>query len=218
MRRFIICLMLLSGTAAASVAQNAAQFPAPATWEKNFAIEAGIGPAPLHMVLLPTAREERAFAENGQEAIGSRLLYTPSFSLSAVWRTGEKTEVVLSMSASRVRYSITQYGVFGIDPDGKPRYDLNDGKDAGQAYSPVSTALNACLRGMWIRDGHWTGYSAIGLGLVCIPDKGAKPDIYPLPTVIPFGMRYGWKHFYACVETGFSLSASLLTAGVGWKF
>ena len=219
MRRFIICLLLISGTAAVSVAQNAAQFPAPATWEKSFAIEAGAGFAPVHMFLAyPSAREERAFAENGQRVTESRLLRTPSFSLSAIWRTGEKSELVLALSATRMRYSITQYSVFGIDPDGKPRYDLNDSKDAGRTHSPVSTSLSACYRRLWLRDGHWTVYSAIALGLVHTPDKGPGPHVNVMPGFAPLGMRYGWQNLYACVELGFTPAASLSAAGIGWKF
>ena len=218
MKRLVICLLLLSGTAAASVAQDAAQFPAPATWEKSFAIEAGAGFAPVHMFLAyPSAREEREFADKGQRVTESSPL-TPSFSLSAIWRTGEKSELVLALSASRMRYSITQYSVFGIDPDGKPRYDLSDGKEVGRTHSPVSTSLSACYRRLWLRDGHWTVYYAIALGLVHTPDKGPGPHVNVMPGFAPLGMRYGWQNLYACVELGFTPAASLIAAGIGWKF
>ena len=122
------------------------------------------------------------------------------------------------MDVSQMRYSITQYSVFGTDPDGKPRYDLSDGKEVGRTHSPVSTSLSACYRRLWLRDGHWTVYSAIALGLVHTPDKGPGPHVNVMPGFAPLGMRYGWQNLYACVELGFTPAASLIAAGIGWKF
>ena len=220
MKRILVFFFLLTGAIATAAAQDTDGYASLPQWKRGFSIEAGAGFAPVHMFLAyPSAREEREFADKGQRVTESRLLRTPSFSLSAIWRTGEKSELVLALSATRMRYSITQYSVFGTDPDGKPRYDLSDGKEAGRTHSPVSTSLSACYRRLWLRDGHWTVYSAIALGLVHTPDKGPGPHVNVMPGFAPFGMRYGWKHFYACVEIfSFSLSASLLTAGVGWKF
>jgi hypothetical protein len=105
----------------------------------------------------------------------------------------------------------------GTDPDGKPRYDLTDGKDAGYAHSPVIPALSASYRGIWYSDKPWEVYSAIGLGLIFMPD-GDPGWLLPLPAVTPFGVRVGGEHFYGFLESSFSPAATFIHGGVGWHF
>ena len=217
MKRLLLCALLLTSAIATAAAQNMEGYNSFPQWKRGFSIEAGAGIPPLHMFLLNRWGEDE-FADKGQDTNPLKLTrQIPSFSLSAVWRTGERSEWVLSLCASRMRYSVTQYSIFGTDPDGKPRYDLTDGKDAGYAHSPVIPALSASYRGIWYSDKPWEVYSAIGLGLIFIPD-GDPGWLLPLPAVTPFGVRVGGEHFYGFLESTFSPAATFIHGGVGWHF
>ena len=135
MKRLILIALLLSGVAAYG------QEGQP-SWRKTFSLEIGVAPGPLHMqshFISPSWEEEKALAELGQAA-SSNNAFHPSVSLSGVWRTGYRWETVATAGVSWSICRITQYDSFGIDPEGKPRYDLTKGTPAGwKALSPVAS-------------------------------------------------------------------------------
>ena len=103
-------------------------------WQKSYSVEIGTGIPPIHMIMVPTYEVERALAEKGQEANLEGAIH-PVVSLSGVYRVREASELLLTVGVSCCYYDITQYAVFGTDPDGNPRYDLEKGAYAGRIRS-----------------------------------------------------------------------------------
>ena len=184
-------------------------------WQKSFSLEVGVGLNPLHMAFFPRRSEEEAMAERGQE-YSSKSLNLPAFSLSAVWYTQERDEWVVSLGISRARYNVTQYSRFGWDPQGNPRYNLNEGVTIGPVSTPVVPTLNVLYRAFWNSNPTVTFYSAFGGGLIYM--GSGKPALIPLPALTPVGMRAGGKHLYFYLETGLTPLSSLVHGGLGWRF
>ena len=184
-------------------------------WQKTFSLEVGVGLNPLHMAFFPTRSEEEAMAQQGQE-YSSRSRSLPAFSLSAVWHTRESDEWVVSVGVSRVRYNIRQYSRFGWDPQGNPRYNLNEGVTIGPVSTPVVPTLNVLYRTFWNSNPTFTFYSALGGGLIYTGT--GESALIPLPALTPVGMRAGGKHLYFYLETGLTPLSSLVHGGLGWRF
>jgi hypothetical protein len=151
----------------------------------------------------------------GQE-YSSKSLNLPAFSLSAVWHTQERDEWVVSLGISRARYNVTQYSRFGWDPQGNPRYNLNEGVTIGPVSTPVVPTLNVLYRLFWNSNPSFTFYSAFGGGLIYTGT--GESALIPLPALTPVGMRAGWKHLYFYLETGLTPLSSLVHGGLGWRF
>lgn len=207
MKRLILIALLLSGVAAYG------QEGQP-SWRKTFSLEVGVAPGPLHMqshFISPSWEEEKALAELGQAA-SSNNAFHPSVSLSGVWRTGYRWETVATAGVSWSICRITQYDSFGIDPEGKPRYDLTKGTPAGwKALSPVASLTVQC-RVFWNPRWKVQAYSAFGAGF------STRTEFLPLPSFIPAGVRLGGGPLYFYAETGFTPFSSFLHGGLGWRF
>ena len=185
-----------------------------APWEPSFSLEFGTGLAPLHMLFQPTVDVDRALAEKGQEVEKDRVSY-PVLSLSGVWRVGALSEVVLTAGASCCYYNITQYPVFGTDPDGNPRYDLNRPSYAGRGRINWSPTLTVRYRHLWNPWQSIVIYNELGMG---IGDFSNMNHARVLPALTPFGMRCGGQHFYFYMENTLSPIATLIHFGLGWRF
>lgn len=202
MRKAFLSLLTLAFSCLALHAQEAPAF------DKTFSLEIGTGFQPLHAsLLLPSSSEEKALAEVGQEP--GEGVY-PTFSLTALWRTAYRWEMCLTGGITWFHYRLIQYEQFGIDPYGKPRYDLTKSSEAAgwKDSSPVVT-LTFQARCIWNPEAKVNVYTAIGGGLL---------EWLPIPSLTPVGLRYGGKHIYAFVEIPFSPIATLVHGGLGWKF
>lgn len=177
----------------------------------NFSLELGTGYQPLHMTLSPSRDVERALAEKGQRA-DTGSAYDPVISLSGVWHAYPRTEFALTAGISWCHHPLIQYEAFGIDPDGKPRYDTTTGKRIGWKDSTPIASLTLRYRHLWNPDGALVAYSGLGAGFV--PQTG----IPLLPEVTPIGVRFGGRHFYFFLECTMGPVASLGHGGLGWRF
>ena len=63
--------------------------------QKSFSLEIGTGLPPLHTLMFPSYSDERALAQKGRQVDKQHATF-PVLSLSGVWRTGERTEWVLT--------------------------------------------------------------------------------------------------------------------------
>lgn len=181
--------------------------------EKSYSIEVGGGLSPLHMAYFPTLSEEIVYAGNGQTVYFNEM-FSPALSLSGVIRKSERTEHVIAVGCSWRQYHVTQYAVFGTDPEGKPRYDLAKGAPAGTAYSPLAITLSYQYRHFWNPDKGVKLYSALGAGVCLISDLFP----IPLPSITPIAVRYGGEHFYGFVENTLGPLAAFVHGGIGWHF
>ena len=185
-----------------------------APWEPSFSLEVGTGLAPLHMLFQPTVDVERALAQRGQEVEKDRASF-PVLSLSGVWRAGALSEMVVTAGVSCCYYNILQYPVFGTDPNGNPRYDLNFPSYAGRGRTDLCPTLTVRYRHLWNPWHTVVFYNELGVGIGDFSDIG---DIRLLPAMTPFGVRCGGQHFYFYFENTFSPVATLVHCGLGWRF
>ena len=208
MKRFLIAaLALLAGSFAAFGQED--------SFRKTFSLELGVAPGPLHMMfpgVSPDDHTEDVWADQGRRADKSTGYY-PAFSLSGAIRTWDRWETVVTAGVSWYRSRLIQYEPFGIDPQGKPRYDLTKETPVGGWVdsSPVAS-LTVQERVFWNPRWKVQMYSAFGLGLT------TSSNLVPIPSLMPVGIRLGGRHLYGYAETGFSPFASYLHGGLGFKF
>jgi len=216
MRRWLACLFILTGTAATAVAQSHPQ-PVPLhrsyvlPQQKSFSVEVGTGIKPLHMFVFPGRSDERALAEKGQEANTSQEAF-PALSLTGILRTKKDVEWVLTGGVSWGSREFTQYPAFGIDPEGKPRFDLSEAAPEKWFEPVIVPSLTLRYRTLWNPDRAVVLYSEFGLGLF------VYDGIKVLPAVTLLGARYGGRHLYFFLENTYSPVAALVHGGLGWRF
>lgn len=214
MRKVLLAIALFFGIAFRSYAGDDEPALVP-SWKSEFCVQVGTGFMPLHFALPGFGGLTYTLAEDGQE-VSSDGAWHPVISLSFIWRPWRHTEFCFTGGLSWYHHGVTQYRVFGTDPDGKPRYDLNDGTSLGMRNSLFTPTLTVQCRHLWTPDRAVKLYSGGGFGLV--PDDDADFKIVPLPAITPIGMRYGSRHIYFFLEYTFSPTASLLHGGLGWRF
>ena len=202
MRRLFLSLFALMGLAATVHGQE---------FRKTFSLEIGAGMGPAHMYLMnnPTWETEKALAALGQEARDGSY---PALTVSGALRTWDRWETVATVGVSWGHFQITQYDTFGIDPEGKPRYDLKKGSPAGSMDLDPLWTLTIQERVYWNPRWKVQPYTGWGLGIVF------SSEIFPLPSVTPVGVRLGGRHVYGFVETPISTYGLLFHGGLGWKF
>lgn len=178
---------------------------------KSFSLELGTGIQPLHMTLAPTRKEELALADEGKTA-SDKDDFCPVLSLTEVWRLNAHWEFCLSEGISWKYLNLTQYEIFGTDPSGKPRYNINKGTPAGvKASLPIGT-VSGRFRFIWSPTWKVKVYSAVGLGL------STATGFYPLPEITPVAIRLGEQNFYVFGEMTMGSLASIAHLGFGWRF
>ena len=178
---------------------------------KSFSLELGSGIQPLHMTLAPSHKEVLALADEG--LVNNRSgEFCPVISISEVWRLSGHWELCLSEGVSWKYFKVSGFDSFGIDPAGKPRYDLTTAYPAGWRTSLPVGAIAFQARLIWSPKWKVTMYSALGVGLT------TATMLYPMPVVTPIALRYGGDHFYFFAEATMSPLASLGHGGFGWRF
>lgn len=208
MRQVLVAILAVFGAAFAAFGQEE-------PFRKSFSLELGAGPGPIHMMIpgiSPNDDTENVWAEQGRSA-DKRSGYHPSFSFSAAFHSWDRWETVVTASVSWYRSRLVQYEPFGVDPQGKPRYDLTKSTPVGgwADSSPVAS-LTVQERVFWNPRWKVQMYSAFGLGIT------TSTSFTPMPSLMPVGCRLGGRHLYFYAETGFSPFASVLHGGLGFKF
>ena len=214
MKAPMLVLALLSAWSLTAYAQETAE-PLPESFPKTFSLELGGGVPPLHMALVSqNLRYDEALADEGKEVDGQ--VGIPALSVSFVWQTTARWQFALTGGASWAHGRIYQHETFGIDPQGKPRYDLNRKRAAGVKILPAGS-LTLQARCFWNPKWKVRLYSGFGFGLA-LGAFDAKPRILPAPSLTPVGAQFGTGHFYAFLENSYSPYALLGQAGLGWRF
>ena len=201
MKRILFAITILLFTALSASAQ------------KQWRIEAGSGIQPLHMGfpgVAPSDSKKYELAEMGQEAVVSD--YCPSAILSGVMRYSEHWELVLTGQLAWRNYNLVQYEQFGIDPYGKPRYNLGKKEDLGQRSGFPVASGTVQWRCLWNPHRKIMFYTGRGVGI------SAGTYFYPAPSITPVGMRVCGNHFYAFLETPIGPYATFAAGGLGWTF
>ena len=198
--RLFLCSMLLFASFA-SFAQE----------EKSFSLELGTGFAPLHSLVSGVRSLKGSLASEGQTV---SLIYSPTFALSGVWRINSRSEWLVTGGVTWDYYNVLQYGTFGIDPYGNPRYDLSsEALPAGRKNGDLSASVTIRYRRIWNFEKPCSVYSGAGLGYVYF-----QKEVAPAPEITLIGVKYSWTHFQLFLENTYGPHATFLHGGIGWRF
>lgn len=182
-------------------------------FEKSYSIEIGTGIRPFQMMINPVRAAQVRLAPKGQDVDTDGSFY-PVVNLTGVLRSGWKTEFTLSAGASWYHHRLIQYPSFGVDPNGKPRYDLEHGERVGWMDSIPAFSGTFQWRHLWNPSNAFLVYTALGAGVTV----SYFSSFFPLLSLTPVAFRYGGEHFYAYTELTLGPLASFVHGGLGWRF
>ena len=178
-----------------------------------FTLEIDTGMAPIHTLSnVALVKRDLSLSENGQarEYDGA---WCPNLSLSAAWHSELRWEWVVTAGLSWVHHQMIQYDTFGIDPEGRNRYDTGSYHNIGWKDSDFAAAVFFQARRFWNPTQKVKLYSAFGLGIVTDAD-----GLAPLPSLTPIAVRFGTGPLKFFIENTFSPAATLVNLGLGWTF
>ena len=204
----VLAALLLSG--APAIAQEDEDPP----FSPYFALEIGTGMAPIHTLSNVTLlKRDSHMSESGQarEYDGA---WCPNLSLSAVWHPELRWECVLTGGLSWVHHQMLQYDSFGVDPQGRNRYDLQSFHNIGWKDSDPAAAVFFQVRRFWNPTQKVKLYSAAGLGYVFDPSG----DFGIVPSITPIAVRFGTGPLKFFIEHAYTPAATALGIGLGWTF
>ena len=209
----LVALLLLGGTSYAQEEEP--------PFFKQFSVEIATGLPPIHTIANTNSlRYDLSFSEQGTEPDMDGY-WMPSLSISSVWKTARRWEMVLTGSVSWCHHKMTQYGTFGTDPQGRPRYNLKDPHFDGWRDSALAGALFFQARCFWNPTQKVKLYSAFGGGLMAAERGFFLADnarIAPVPSITPIAVRFGTSHLTFFIENTYSPAATCFDAGLGWTF
>ena len=209
----LVALLLLS---IAAYAQEEEEPP----FFKQFSVEIATGLPPIHTLLgIYGTKYDKSFARDGKEPDLDGA-WMPALSVSAVWKTARRWEMVLTGGASWCHHKVIQYGTFGIDPQGNPRYNLKDPHPDGWRNSTPIGALFFQARCFWNPTQRVKLYSAFGGGFVLSgKDHFFSDDLVGIaPSLTPIAVRFGTNHLKFFIEHTYSPAATGFDLGLGWTF
>ena len=187
---------------------------------KQFSVEIATGLPPIHTLLeVNGSKYDKTLAQQGKKADLDGV-WIPALSLSAVWKTARRWEMVLTGGVSWCHHKVIQFGTFGIDPQGNPRYDLYDPHPDGWRDSTPIGALFFQARCFWNPTQKVKLYSAFGGGLVL----GGKDHFFSdglvaiVPSITPFAVRFGTGPLTFFLENTYSPAATGFDIGLGCTF
>ena len=212
----LAALLLFGATVHAQEAE-----PLPEPFIQQFSLEIATGLPPIHTLANANGvRYERSFADQGKRP-DMTSYWMPALSLSAVWKTARRWEMVLTGGVSWCHHKMTQYGTFGTDPQGRPRYDLKDPHPDGWKDSAMTAALFFQARCFWNPTQKVKLYSAFGGGLITNGSGFYMADdahVAPVPSITPIAVRFGTGHLKFFIENTYSPAATAFDLGLGWTF
>ena len=126
----------------------------------------------------------------------------------------------LTGGVSWCHHKVIQYGTFGIDPYGNPRYNLHDPHPDGWRNSAPIGALFFQARRFWNPTQKVKLYSAFGGGLVYGGKDHYVSDtlLGVVPSITPIAVRFGTGPLKFFIENTYSPAATALNLGLGWTF
>ena len=208
----LAALLLLSATAYAQEEEP--------PFFTQFSLELATGPAPIHTLLEANGTKyDKSLAQQGKQPDMDGA-WMPALSLSAAWRTSLRWEMVLTGGISWCHHKVTQYGTFGIDPQGNPRYNLKDPHPDGWRNSAPIGTLFFQARRFWNPTQKVKLYSAFGGGIVL----GGKNHYFSdslvgiVPSITPIAVRFGTGPLKFFIEHTYSPAATGFDLGLGWTF
>ena len=184
----------------------------------TFSIEAGVGPAPIHLIL--ESRNYSSGIGSGKKLVESGKEFnprqsaskSPSLSISAAYRPFPRWEFTVTAGFSWVNAELIQHPVFGTAPDGSPRYDWNK-TESTQDYLMLAISVTPQARVIWNPRWKVQAYSGFGLGMVIFKDHS-----FIIPSLVLAGAKFGGKRVYFFAENTYSPFATVLHGGVGVRF
>ena len=185
-----------------------------------FGLEIGTGMAPIHTLSnVALVKRHIDLTEDGQarEYDGA---WCPNLILSAVWHPELRWEYALTADLSWVHHQMIQYDSFGVDPQGRSRYDIHSYQNIGWKDSDFAAAVFFQIRRFWNPTQKVKLYSAFGGGMVLggIDHFFSNDLIGIVPSITPIAVRFGTGPLKFFIENTYSPAATGFDLGLGWTF
>ena len=189
---------------------------------KQFSVEIATGLPPIHTLLeVNGTKYNKSLAREGKKADLDGV-WVPAWSLSAVWKPARRWEMVLTGGVSWCHHKVIQYGTFGIDPHGNPRYDLYDPHPDGWRDAAPIGDLFFQARCFWNPTQKVKLYSAFGGGVVLVGKDNyvyvMDSQVGVVPSITPIAVRFGTGPLKFFIENTYSPAATGFDLGLGWTF
>lgn len=182
-----------------------------ADFAKTFSVEVGTGISPLYMSDTPSRSVQQRLAQKNLVA-NDEGCFHPVVTLTGVFRINAKSELTVSAGTSWNHNKLIKCPVFGTDPSGQPRLNVEEGTPAGTVESSPEFSILFQYRHLWNPQNALVCYSGIGAGF------STAMGFYPIPSFTPLALRLGGEHFYGFVEGTVSILATFVHGGIGWRF
>ena len=135
-----------------------------------------------------------------------------ALTLAGTFSRNPSTEVALILGLNWSTYTLRQHPVFGVDPEGKPRYKAYESEPVGKDAGFAVFSLSAEVRHVYNPASEFQFYSAVGLG-------ACSYTPLPLFSLTPIAFRWTGDHLYGFSEFSLlSASTWLCHLGLGWRF
>ena len=183
-------------------------------FQRSWSVEIGTGFYPFYMTsfYVPSRDLETELADQGQEIYNTSQDFVSSVSIAGVYRFGPHSEVTATGQLHWRNYQVRQYPVFGTDPNGKNRYDLNQEAEYVSDGIVLVPALTLRYRYLYNPGQSVTVYTGFGIG------ANYGSTFMVIPEITPLGLHFGESHFYVFAELTIGNVATLAHGGLGWKF
>lgn len=178
---------------------------------KSFSIEVGTGISPLYMSDTPSRSVQQRLAQKSLVA-NDEDCFHPVVTLTGVFRINAKSELTVSAGTSWNHNKLIKCPIFGVDPSGQPRLNIEEGQPAGTLESSPEFSILFQYRHLWNPQNALVCYSGIGAGF------STAMGFYPIPSFTPLALRLGGEHIYGFVEGTVSILATFVHGGIGWRF
>ena len=178
---------------------------------KTFSVEVGTGISPLYMIDTPSRSVQKRLAQKNLVAIDEDCFH-PVLTLTGVFRTNLKSEFTITAGTSWNHNKLIECPVFGVDPFGQPRLNIEEGTPAGTLESSPEFSILFQYRHLWNPQNALVCYSGIGAGF------STAMGFCPIPSFTPLALRLGGEHIYGFVECTVSILATFVHGGIGWRF
>ena len=178
---------------------------------KSFSVEVGTGISPLYMSDTPSRSVQQRLAQKSLVA-NDEDCFHPVVTLTGVFRINAKSELTVSAGTSWNHNKLIKCPVFGVEPSGQPRLNIEEGQPAGTLESSPEFSILFQYRHLWNPQNAVLLYSGFGAGL------STAMGFMPVPSLTPIALRVGGEHVYGFAEATVSILATFVHGGLGWRF
>lgn len=184
--------------------------------EHPHSVEISTGPPFLLAMIYPPGSMDNGLTMNGwHTGLGYKSWFPVNVSLGYNYQYNRHWEFSFQFTYAAYVYSTYQYPEKGENEFGKV-YDWNaTPQNLGLGLDSRVLAPASVVRYYWLtKKPKFQLYSALGVGVFL----GYTGSLRVCPTLTPFGIRFGSRHWFGRAELTIGPAATLIQIGVGRRF